>query len=251
MSWLPGASEGRVAAADAGKGSKIYQLNKPTDVVFDRYEDTHVVCDRENRRVMRWTRRNPTFAGVYTASHAFCYGLALDKDRFLYVTDQDKQDVRRYRIGESKSTLVAGGNGKGDRYNQFNNPSYIFVDKDYSVYVSDTDNHRVMKWLKGATEGFVVAGGKTRGAGANQLAFPKGIFVDSLGTVCVADGGNHRVMRWQNGADAGKLIVGGNGAGQRANQLNSPEGLSFDHLSNLYIADSLNHRVQKYLIESD
>ena len=88
------------------------------------------------------------------------WGLTMDENGSLYVIDEEKHEVRRYRRGESQGTVVAGGNGNGNRLNQLSNPRYVFVDRDHSVYVSDYGNHRVMKWMEGAKEGIVVAGGQ-------------------------------------------------------------------------------------------
>ena len=71
----------------------------------------------------------------------------MDKDGSIYVSDY-KNEVRRWKRGEEKGTIVAGGNGKGNQLNQLHHPAFIFVDQDSSVYVSDRDNHRVVKWNK-------------------------------------------------------------------------------------------------------
>ncbi|CAF2061440.1 unnamed protein product, partial [Rotaria magnacalcarata] len=76
----------------------------------------------------------------------------MDEQRYLYVSDWKKHEVRRYQLGEKNGTLVAGGNGEGDGLNQLNLPAFLFVDRQQNVYVSDNKNHRVMKWKKGATE---------------------------------------------------------------------------------------------------
>ncbi|CAF5047316.1 unnamed protein product, partial [Rotaria socialis] len=81
----------------------------------------------------------------------------MDDQRYLYVTDTGKNEVRRYKFGENVGTIVAGGNGAGAGLNQLKYPTYLFVDRDYSVYVSEWHNFRVMKWKKGAKEGIVVA----------------------------------------------------------------------------------------------
>ncbi|CAF4853646.1 unnamed protein product, partial [Rotaria sp. Silwood2] len=96
----------------------------------------------------------------------------------LYVTDIGNNQVRRYRRGESQGTVVAGGNGSGNRLDQLSSPHYVFVDRDHSVYVSDRGNHRVMKWVEGAKQGIVVAGGQEQGNGLTQLSYPEGVVVD-------------------------------------------------------------------------
>ncbi|CAF4189277.1 unnamed protein product, partial [Rotaria magnacalcarata] len=76
----------------------------------------------------------------------------MDEQRYLYVSDIGKDEVRRYQSGEKIGTLVAGGNGQGAGLSQLSNPYYFVVDRQQNVYVSDSSNHRVMKWTKGATE---------------------------------------------------------------------------------------------------
>ncbi|CAF5171142.1 unnamed protein product, partial [Rotaria sp. Silwood1] len=111
-----------------------------------------------------WPRRNGT-SGETIISNIYCWGLTMDENGSLYVTDVGKHEVRRYRKGESQGTVVAGGNGYGNRLDQLSRPRYVFVDRDHSVYVSDWDNHRVMKWMEGAKQGIVVAGGQGTGNG--------------------------------------------------------------------------------------
>ncbi|CAF5132011.1 unnamed protein product, partial [Rotaria sp. Silwood1] len=87
----------------------------------------------------------------------------MDHRGFLYVTVTGKQEVRRSKVGDSQGTIVAGGNGQGDRVDQLKFPTYVFVDRNHSVYVADNENHRVMKWVEGAQQGQVVAGGNGQG----------------------------------------------------------------------------------------
>ncbi|CAF1449807.1 unnamed protein product, partial [Rotaria magnacalcarata] len=253
MQWKNGdTTNGQVVAGGNGEGNGLHQLKYPTDVLIDKETDSLIICDNGNQRVVRWSRRSSTTQGEILIDNIRCYGLAMDEQRYLYVSDWEKHEVRRYQLSEKNGILVAGGNGKGDELNQLNYPRYLFVDRDHSVYdVSDRDNHRVMKWNKGAKEGMVVAGGQGQGRALTQLSYPYGIFVDTLGTLYVADSGNHRVMRWTQGAEQGTVIVGGNGAGAGANQFSVPFGLSFDRQGNLYVADHNNARVQRFSIEKD
>ncbi|CAF3698455.1 unnamed protein product [Rotaria socialis] len=203
-----------------------------------------------NGRAVRWSRRSGTIQGEILIDNIACWGLALNEQRYLYVSDYGKHEVRRYQLGEKNGTLVAGGNGKGDGVNQLNLPRYLFVDQQQNVYVSDFDNNRVVKWNKGEKEGIVIAGGQGKGGALTQLSSPLGLFIDTLGTLYVADEGNHRVMRWTQGDNKqGTVIVGGNSQGAGANQFNYPRGLSFDRHGNLYVADLHNHRAQRFSIE--
>ncbi|CAF4850371.1 unnamed protein product [Rotaria socialis] len=252
MQWKNGDTmNGQVVAGGNGQGNGLHQLYAPTDVLIDKQTNSLIICDQRNRRVVRWSRRSGTTKGEILIDNIKCYGLEMDEQRYLYVSDEEKHEVRRYQLGDKNGTLVAGGNGQGGGLNQLNEPVYLFVDRQQNVYVSDKNNHRVMKWNKGAKEGIVVAGGQGSGSALTQLSYPNGLFVDTLGTLYVADFGNHRVMRWTEGdKKQGTVIVGGNGVGIGANQFCHTIGLSLDRHGNLYVADWDCARIQRFSIES-
>ncbi|CAF1436230.1 unnamed protein product [Adineta steineri] len=246
VEWKCYAKEGQIVAAGNGKGNRMNQLNGPTDVIVDQQNQSIIIADSGNRRVIRWCNQNQQIL----ISHIYCWGLAMDKHGFLYVTDRKKNEVRRWKMGEynKEGIVVAGGNGQGNQLSQLNSPAFIFVDTDQSVYVSDRQNNRVMKWRKDAKEGRIVAGGNGTGANLDQLSLPLGVIVDDLGHIYVADWGNYRVMRWCEGKEEGEIVVGGNGQGNQLNQLSYPIGLSFDDEGNLYVGDLFNHRIEKFEI---
>ncbi len=250
VEWKRNANNGQIIAGGNGQGNRNDQLNHPTKVIVDKENDSLIICDQSNRRVVRWPRRNGR-SGETLISNIDCRDLIMDNDGYLYVSNQEKHEVRRWKMGEKNGTIVAGGNGKGNRLDQLNDSRYIFTDEDHSVYVSDSYNHRVMKWVKDAKEGIVVAGGEGHGNGLRQLSLPQGIIVDQLGSVYVADCGNHRVIRWLKGAEEGTIVVGGNGEGEQPNQFYCPMDLSFDRQNNLYVLDNYNHRVQKFDVNSN
>ena len=249
VEWKIGASHGKVIAGGRGQGDRLDQLNYPTDVLIDKETNSLFIADRDNRRVLLWSRRQETTHGEVVVDNISCRGLAMDHQRYLYVSDTVEDEIRRYTIGDKNGIVVAGGNGQGNQLNQLNFPTYVLVDEEQAVYVSDTHNHRVMKWNKSSKEGIVVAGGRGIGRALTQLSHPRGLFVDTSGTVYVADGRSHRIMRWPKGAQKGTVIVGGNGGGKAANQLNFPGGLSFDRGGNLYVPEYYNHRVQRFDIQ--
>ncbi|CAF4259359.1 unnamed protein product, partial [Rotaria sordida] len=210
IQWKMGDTNGQVVAGGNGKGNRLDQLANPTNVLIDKETDSLIICDQNNRRVVRWSRRSGTTQGEILIGNIKCWGLAMDDQRYLYISDTDKHEVRRYQIGDENGTLVAGGNDKGIGLNQLDVPTYIFVDQQQTVYVSNNSNYRVMKWNKDAKEGIIVAGGQGYGNALTQLSYPRGLFVDTLGTIYVADSMNDRVMRWPKGAKQGTVIVGGN-----------------------------------------
>ncbi|CAF0841510.1 unnamed protein product [Adineta steineri] len=243
VEWKYNAKEGQITAGGNGNGNQMSQLYLPSDFIVDQQNHWIIIADRWNQRVIQCLNKKQQIL-IYNIG---CHGLAMDKYGFLYVADWKKHEVRRWKMGEyNEGIVVAGGNGQGNKLNQLNNPTYIFVDEDQSVYVSDLNNHRVMKWRKDAKEGRIVAGGNGQGGNLNQLYYPEGVTVDNLGQIYVADSMNHRIMRWYEGKEEGEIVVGGNGQGYQSNQLYGSAGLSFDKEGNLYVADHFNHRIQKF-----
>ena len=214
-------------------------------MIFDEQNNSIIIADRGNRRIMRWFLNENQ--SEILIDNIDCSRLTMDKFGFVYLSDYGKDEVRRWKIGEKgQGKVVAGGNGKGNQLNQLNDPGFLFVDDEQSVYVSDWENHRVMKWRKDAQEGIVVAGGNGRGGNLNQLDGPQGIIVDHESRIYVADRHNNRIMRWCEGDEVGEIIVGGNGQGDEPNQLSAARGLSIDDEGNLYVVDWGNHRIQRF-----
>ncbi|CAM2729971.1 unnamed protein product [Rotaria socialis] len=248
MQWKKDATVGQVVAGGNGIGERLDQLNGPTDVLIDKRTNSLIISDRENRRVVRWSRQIGTTQGEILLENIRCHGLAMDEHRYLYVADRNKHEVRRYKTeeGDKTGTLVAGGNGKGDSLKQLDWPTHLFVDRQQTVYISDYNNHRVMKWNRNATEGIIVAGCLRGENGPTKLSSPRGLFVDTLGSIYVVERGDDRVTRWYNETRQSMTIVGGNGQGNEANRMSGPVGLSFDKHNNLYVVDTSNHRVQRF-----
>jgi sugar lactone lactonase YvrE len=246
VEWAYHVKTGQIVA---GRNFTGNQLNQPTDVILDKKTDSLIICDYGNRRVVRWSRRNGT-NGETIISNIDCFGLTMDNNGDLYVSDTVKNEVRKWKIGEkTNGTIVAGGNETGNNSNQLHYPTYLFVDKAYSVYVSDHSNHRVVKSTKDPKEGIVVAGGQDQGNSLRQLSHPTGVIVDEFDNIYVADSYNHRIMCWPKGSEEGRIIVGENGNGKKPNQFSYPTGLSFDRQGNLYVPDNGNNRVQKFEID--
>ncbi|CAF1196948.1 unnamed protein product [Adineta steineri] len=243
VEWKYNAKQGQIIAGGNEEGDRMDQLNCPTDVIVNQQNNAIIIADCDNRRVIQWLNQNQQIL----IDNIDCWSLAMDKYGFLYVSDWEKDEVRRWKMGEynNEGIIVAGGNGQGNELNQLDFPGFIFVDEDQSIYVSDRNNHRVMKWRKDAKEGTIVAGGNGEGKNLNQLSGSQGIIVDHWGQIYVADCENHRIIRWCEGKEEGEIVVGGNGG---ENQLNEPVDLSFDDEGNLYVADQSNHRIQKFEI---
>ena len=135
VEWKMGASNGKVVAGGQGYGNRLDQLNRPTDVLIDKETNSLLIADAWNGRVLRWSRRQETTQGEVIVDNVDCRALAIDHQRYLYVSDTGKNEIRRYTIGDKNGIVVAGGNGQGNQLNQLNWPTYLFVDEEQAVHV--------------------------------------------------------------------------------------------------------------------
>ena len=254
MRWKPKAMEGEMMVGRRGQGNQTDQLDHPLAVLMDQINNVLIVSERGNRRVMRWSLDNDQSkmnVGQVMISNILSFGLALDNQGSLYISDFGRHEVRRYGPQDGREgVIVAGGYSPGARLNQLNYPRDIYVDDDQSVYISDTENHRVVKWPRHAREARVVAGGQGQGNSLEQLSWPSGIFVDRMGSIYVVDQGNNRVMRWSKDGKQGEIIAGGIDHGSKINQLSQPASISFDSQENLYVVDVHNHRIQRFDLQN-
>jgi len=157
VAWTKTATKGQIVAGGNGRGNALYQFNMPTAVLVDKTTNSFIICDAGNKRIIRWPRKHGTTSGTIMIKNIDCFGLAQDQQGYLYVSDTEKHEIRRYANGKyATGKVVAGGNGQGNDLNQFNFPGHIFVDGEQSIYVSDWNNARTMKWIKGAYQGMIL-----------------------------------------------------------------------------------------------
>ncbi|CAF1470565.1 unnamed protein product, partial [Adineta steineri] len=205
--WEFGGNNGEIVAGGNGQGSAIHQLNHPKDVILDKDKKNIVICDHGNFRVIQWSLQNSHDQQILIYP-ILCWGLAIDNNGDLYISDWRKHQVKRWKQGDKEGTVVAGGNEKGNRFNQLDQPTSIFVDEYHSVYIADYMNNRVMKWIKNATEGILVAPGQDADKNPNSLIHPIGMIVDHIGNIYMSDVRNSQITRWSPGTIEGVPVVG-------------------------------------------
>ncbi|CAF5219252.1 unnamed protein product, partial [Rotaria magnacalcarata] len=67
------------------------QLKYPTDVIVDKARDSVFICDLGNKRVVRSSLRNSN-AMETIISGVICFGLTMDEQGFLYVSDYGRNE---------------------------------------------------------------------------------------------------------------------------------------------------------------
>ncbi|CAF5141227.1 unnamed protein product, partial [Rotaria sp. Silwood1] len=92
IQWKIGDTNGKVIAGGRGQGNQLDQLNGPTDLLIDNETDSLIICDHGNRRVVRWLRRSGTTKGEILIDNIACRGLAMDDQKYLYISDDEKHE---------------------------------------------------------------------------------------------------------------------------------------------------------------
>ncbi|CAF3584372.1 unnamed protein product [Rotaria socialis] len=234
VTWQPAAKRGNVIAGDNGEGNRTDQLGWVSDILMDSKDGSLIICDARNRRIIRWSRRAQQ--GEILINNIYCTGLALDDQALLYITEHDNNRVTRWILGENitHDRLVAGGNGKGNRLDQFNEPSAIFVDQNRTVYVADQSNDRIMKWTEGAKEGIIVG----------KLRWPRTVHLDQSGNIYSIDGYYSRVMHFTRDNVNGTIIIG-----EKQYTLSQANDLAFDQHGNIFVSNYGTGRIDKFDID--
>lgn len=203
-------------------------------MLIDPKDRSLIICDARNRRIVRWARRAQQ--AQILIDNLYCSGIALDNQRLLYVTEHENHRVTRWTLEENitRGQLVAGGNGKGARLDQLNEPSGVFVDQNQTVYIADFSNDRVMKWINGAKEGILIG----------KIRWPKTVHLDQVGNIYSIDGYYNRIVRWMAGNNNSTIIIG-----EQQYTLSQPMDLAFDQYGNIFVSNYGSGRIDKFDID--
>ena len=191
------------------------------------------------------------------------HGLTIDAGGNLYVTDSNRNTIRKVVVATGVVTTVAGTAGVAGSIDgtgtaaQFNNPIGVAVDVAGNLYVGDTDNNTIRKVVAATgvvttLAGSAVMSGSIEGTGsAARFKKPIGVAVDTAGNLYVADVGNHTIRKVvvTSGvvttlAGSVEMIGSSDGTGTAARFYN-PSGVTMDGTGNLYVADAGNHTIRK------
>jgi len=193
------------------------------------------------------------------------YGVAVDRNGNVYVTDQGNHTVRKLTpAGESwvSSTIagLAGTSGSADGTNsdaRFDLPQGLAVDDDGNVYVADAATVRKLTpigrdWVSTTIAGTTWSSGSDDGSNSDvQFEGPAGVAVDAAGHVYVTDGFTIRKLTpvgsdWISSTIAGSATSRGSddGIGSAA-RFGNPIGIAVDGSGNLFVADNSNRTIRE------
>jgi sugar lactone lactonase YvrE len=167
------------------------------------------------------------------------YGLAVDKNGSVYISDPANKRVLRLTPSGSgyAQTVIADHAKNGLTY-----PVGLAVDSAGGLYIADAGNNAV--YLEEPSNGrytqVVVAGP------SNGLSGSRGVAVDAKRNVIIADTGNNRIVAEARGTSGYTQAV----AIGPAYGLSSPNDVAVDASENLYVADTGNNRVLKETLGS-
>ena len=128
IKWSQGASSGTIVAGGQCGPIDEGQLCLPTAMTFDKEGTMFVTAeDGNNGSVIRW-EKDAVSGKTIIMTNTSLYGIALDaEEKYLYVVHHREHRVIKYTKDGELDSVVAGGHGQGEEYNQL----------DYRKYTSD------------------------------------------------------------------------------------------------------------------
>ena len=236
---------GVTVAGGNGYGNATNQLNRPYGLDIDDDNQSIVIADRWNDRIVEWkigASNGKVIVGGQGQGNRFdqLYGptdVLIDKEtNSLFIADRLNRRILRWspRQDTTQGEVIV------DNIDCIG----LAIDHRRYLYVSDVVKHEVRRYTIGDKNGMVVARGNRPGNQLNQLNWPTYLFVDEEQTVYVSDHENDRVMKWNKGAKEGIIVDGGQGQGSALIQLYYPQRLFIDTLATMYVLDAWNDRVK-------
>jgi sugar lactone lactonase YvrE len=314
LSWPNAAARANGQAADLVIGQPNFishtantngisgnSLNFPTGVALDAQGRLYV-ADGGNNRVLEYTApltngmaangvfgqggsfTTTAYLSVTAASLRGPFGVALDAQGQLYVTDNGNSRVLEYDtpltsttanrvFGQSGSFTTNTANEGGLGPASLKEPTGVALDAQGHLCVADWQNNRVLEYTAPLTSttadhvfgqpnftsnNYNITGIVTPTAAS--LYFPLGVALDvqgGQGNLYVADSFNIRVLEYDTPlttdttadrvfGQGGSFTTPPANTGVNAASLFGPAGVALDAPGNLYVADQLNNRVLEY-----
>jgi sugar lactone lactonase YvrE len=201
-------------SATSTSGSTAALLSNPTFVYVDS-EGSIYVSDQSNHRIQKFPAGSVAGTSAVTIAGGNGLGVganqlynplsfAFDAAKSLYVADQSNNRIQKFPVGSTSSTsavTVAGGNLSGYAYNQFSNPTGVYIDNAGYLFVTDQSNYRLLRFPPNSTSttnGVMLIGNLGSANTSGGLYNPLGpIVIDTAGNIYVSDQSNHRIQKYK------------------------------------------------------
>ncbi|CAF4447679.1 unnamed protein product, partial [Adineta steineri] len=91
VKWKLNSNSGQIIAGGNESGNQNNQLDKPGVIVLDKENNSFIISDTGNKRVIRYFDKNQTNQQILI-SNIVCWGLTIDKNGFIYVSDRGNNE---------------------------------------------------------------------------------------------------------------------------------------------------------------
>ena len=237
---IPGSPFGVfVSIAPTALGTPIHViegLNCPRGIAICRDSDV-IVCDDHKITVYTMRGEKKRQFGSYgkgKGQFSNPYGVALDRDGCIYVSDTGNQRIQKFTFdGQSLSGKKLIGQ------NLFDRPRGLKVNNN-KVYVCDSDNNKILVFDRELNYITRIGGGE--GSGPGQFKWQNDIAWDSSSMLYVADMGNDRIQVFD---EDGRYVWEFGQRGRGYGELSGP--CYVDVARDLvYVSEAGNHRVSVF-----
>ena len=176
------------------------------------------------------------------ATFGMPYGIAIDKDGNLYVSDLGFNNIRKITPGGMVSTLAGSLNGLSGSDDgpgtaaRFNVPLGLVTDPGDNVFVVDAQNNKIRKitplGMVTTVAGSGAVGAADGGATIASFSTPLAIAIDAGGNLYVTEQGNYKIRKITAAGDvstfAGSGTAGSADGMGTAASFNFPVGIAID-----------------------
>ncbi len=244
--------------------------DNPLDPKADNYEEIKLI--QKYKIVKKWGS-----TGSGDGQFNSPYGIAIDKDDYIYITDSGNNRIQKF-TSDGIFVTTWGSNGTG--FGELNVPLGIAISMNGSgtIFVVERYNHRIQGFTRTGTS---LNTWGSFGAGGGNFNNPWDITIDTNNIIYVADPGNSLIQKFnlagvylsewgiseppfgvaidddnnvyvadndriQKFTSDGTLLQNIGSGGIKEGEFRWPHCFSFDVNNNLFVSDQLNHRFQVF-----
>jgi len=217
-------------------------LNAPTSVALDAYENLYVT-DVVNNRLIIYDQTGDYSRMLQGLNKPI--SVAADSSGRIFVGNKGRKNVEVYDSGLNLLLKLGGGDG------EFTHPDSIAIDHQGKIYVVDGKADKIKVYNADGSLSFSFG---TSGSGNGQFHFPTAIAIDnSAEEIIISD--LQIVQDWSGPYEGARIqVFGMNGSFKRSfgvfglgdGMLFRPMGVAVDKNHRVYVSDSYQHVVQAF-----